>query len=67
MRGRHHPVVLLRDQRHPLAHPRVDDVLARLALQAAQQRGDRHSDARHHRLRVCIDKLGELFPVPTAK
>jgi hypothetical protein len=51
----------------PLAHPRIDDGLAGLALQVAEHRADRHPDARHDGRDVGVHQIGQLVPVTTVK
>jgi hypothetical protein len=61
--GGHHPVMLFGDQGRPLAHPRIDDGLAGLALQVAEHRAHRHPDARHDGPGVGVHQVGQLLPV----
>jgi hypothetical protein len=58
-----HPVTLLRDQRHPLAHPRIDNELTRLALQLAEDSANRHPHAGHDGLSMRIHQIRQLLPV----
>jgi hypothetical protein len=62
-RRRGDTVPLLGDQGHPLAHPRIDDELARFALQLAEHGGDRHTHARHDSRGMCVHQAGQLIPV----
>jgi hypothetical protein len=67
VRGSGDTVPLLSDQGHPLAYPRIDDELARLALQLAEHGGDRHTHARHDRRGVRVHQTGQLIPVSTVE
>jgi hypothetical protein len=62
-RRRGDAIVLLGDQGHPLAHPRVDDELAGLALELAEHGGDRYAHAGHDRRRMRVHQPGQLIPV----
>ena len=59
------PVVFDRDPRLALDHPRIDDVLTRVAFHLTQQCGDGYGAAGDHRLHMCIDKIRELLAVVT--
>jgi hypothetical protein len=65
--GGHHPAALLGHQGDPLGHPRVDDELARVALQLAQDGVDRHHHAWHDGLNVGVDQGGQLLAVGAAE
>ena len=65
--GAHDRLADDRDERVPMGDPRVDDGLARLALQLAQHGVGRHGDARQHRLDVHVDQVGELVAVAAAE
>jgi selenocysteine-specific elongation factor len=63
VRGGGDPAALLGDQGDALAHPGVHDELAGLAFQRAQHGVHRRAHARHHRLGVGVDELGELIAI----
>jgi hypothetical protein len=67
VRGRGDTVPLLSDQGHPLAYPRIDDELARLALQLAEHGSDRHTHTRHDSRGVRVYQSGQLIPVSTVE
>jgi hypothetical protein len=57
------PLAAQRDERRAAGHPRVDDDLARLALELAEHRVDRDRPPRHDGLDVGVDERGELLAV----
>jgi hypothetical protein len=65
--GRHHPTALLSHQRGALGDPRVDDELARVALQLAHDRVDRHPHAGYHGLHMRVDQRGQLVAITTTE
>jgi len=62
-----HPRPLNCDKGAALGDPRVNDELAGIALQLAQDRVDRHRDVRHDGGDVRIDQARDLLAVGTGQ
>jgi hypothetical protein len=54
---------LLRHERPPLEHPRIDDELARLPLEVAQHGVDGDGRAGDDGRRVCVDERRQLLAI----
>jgi hypothetical protein len=67
VRGARDPLAMGGDDRVPVGHPRVDDVLARFALQLAEHGVGRHGHPGQHGLYVGVDQISELVAVATAE